>query len=94
MGFIIGRKDGERCSGPTSTSTTTNTMNEELRFSREVQVDDVVQGGDVDTTRGYISYYQNTNLLLDELGCVDFAGRGVQARVDERAGNSSSSENL
>jgi hypothetical protein len=52
--FIVGGEDRVRGSTSASTGTTTNAMNEKLRFTRKVKVDNVVETGDVDTACGNV----------------------------------------
>lgn len=56
-------------------------MDEEFRFAGEVEVDDIVQAGDVDTSGSDVCDDQNVDLVLRELCCVDFTSRGIQVRV-------------
>lgn len=65
----------------------THSVDKQLGLGREVEVDDIVQEGDVDTSGSQIRDEQNPGSLSAELGGVDLSGRGVQLGKDEGVGN-------
>lgn len=72
-----------------SPSGTSHTVHKELRLGWEVQVDDVVDEGDVDTASRHVCRDQQVHLGRPELGDMDLARRlcahmGKQIRLIER----------
>lgn len=87
MRFIVGGKDRVCCSGATGTRTTTDSMNEQFGFAREMHIHHIVQTGNVNTTSGNIRYNENRCLFVLKLGGVDLASGSIHRRVDEGVGN-------
>ena len=56
-------------------------MNEQLRFCREVEVDDDVEHRNVDATCRQVSYHENTSQSAAELGNTDLARRRIKSTV-------------
>jgi len=56
-------------------------MHKQLRFRGKVEVDDVVQHGDVDAPGSEVGHHQHVGRLVTELGHVDLARRLVQGTV-------------
>jgi len=60
-------------------------VQEQLGLGREVEVDHVVQQGDVDTASGHVRHHQHHGPAVHELADVDLPGGLVQGAVDVRA---------
>jgi hypothetical protein len=83
MGFIICRENRVSSSTAACTSTSTNAVNEKLRFSGKMKIDDVVETGDIDTASSNVRDYEYVNFSRREFCCVNFTRRRIEIGVDE-----------
>ena len=72
----------------------TNTMHKQLGLGREVVIDDVVKLWNVNTTSCQVCDDHDLDLLLLELGHMDFASCLVQGTVDVGTANSTLGQQL